>query len=135
MPIIQGTRRIDPLDLGEEIFIGVALPLNEVTMFTGTTTQKEQIRTNILNVLLSKPGENLAEPEFGVGLANLLFENNIDLEILKEQIQAQVSRWVGSVEINSVDATLSEDRHTISLKINYTYILDGSADEMIVNYS
>ena len=46
MPIIQGTRRIDPLDLGEEIFIGVALPLNEVTMFTGTTTQKEQIRTN-----------------------------------------------------------------------------------------
>jgi phage baseplate assembly protein W len=135
MPIIQGTRRIDPLDLGEEIFIGVALPLNEVTMFTGTTEQKEQIKTNILNVLLSKPGENLSEPEFGVGLANLLFENNIDLEILKDKVQAQVSRWVGSVEINSVSAKLSEDGHTISLKINYTYLLDGSVDEMLVNYS
>ena len=43
-------------------------------------------------------------------------------EILKEQIQAQVSRWVGSVNINSVNASLSEDGHTVSLKINFCII-------------
>ena len=40
MPIIQGIRRISPLDLNKNVTIGVAFPLNESNMFKGTETLK-----------------------------------------------------------------------------------------------
>ena len=133
MPIIRGTRKINPLDLNDLVTIGVGLPLNEVNMFDGTKTTAEQIRTNILNVLLTEPNENLSDPNFGVGLQNLLFEQNIDLEILKERIQAQVSTYLGQVVINDITAKLSEDKHTIMLKLDYSYA--GVEDSIQTNFS
>ena len=52
MPIIQGIRRINPLDLNRNVKIGVAFPLNEVNITTGTQTVNEQLKTNFLNLLL-----------------------------------------------------------------------------------
>ena len=39
---------------------------------------KEQVKTNILNVLLTQQGERVNQPDFGAGLKNVLFENDID---------------------------------------------------------
>ena len=36
MPIIQGIKRISPLDLNKNVTIGVAFPLDETNMFKGT---------------------------------------------------------------------------------------------------
>ena len=38
MPIIKGIRRINPLDLNKNVTIGVAFPLDETNMFSGTET-------------------------------------------------------------------------------------------------
>ena len=59
--------------------IGVAFPLDDKNMFFGTLTAKQQAKSNLLNCLLTFPGERLMLPEFGVGLKKLLFEQNIDL--------------------------------------------------------
>ena len=87
MPILRQTRRINPLDLNKNVKIGVAFPLDEDNMFSGTQTVKEQIKANLLNLLLTYPGERINEPNFGVGIKNLLFEQDIDLTTLKLQIQ------------------------------------------------
>ena len=87
MPILSSRRRINPLDLNKNIKIGVAFPLDEVNLFTGTQTVKEQIKSNLINLLLTVKGERVNQPKFGVGLRNLLFENKIDLDGLKENIK------------------------------------------------
>ena len=92
MPIIKGTWRINPLDLNRDFTIGLEFPLNEENMFSGTETTADQARANLIDVLLTYPGERINLPNFGVGLRNLLFEQNIDLVILKEKIQTQVAR-------------------------------------------
>ena len=76
MPRILPSRRINPLDLNKNIKIGVAFPLDEINMFSGTETVKEQIKANLLNLLLTYPGERINLPNFGVGIKNLLFELN-----------------------------------------------------------
>ena len=90
MPRILSSRRINPLDLNKNIKIGVALPLDEINMFSGTETVKEQIKANLLNLLLTYPGERVNLPKFGVGIKSLLFENNLNLNILKQKITNQL---------------------------------------------
>ena len=78
MPLIQKIKRINPLDVSKRATIGLAFPLNVVNMTSGTETTKDQIKTNFLNLLLTVPGERINQPNYGIGLKNLLFENNID---------------------------------------------------------
>ena len=49
MPINQGTKRKNPLDINQNVTIGVAFPLDETNMFTGTPNTKEQVKNNLLN--------------------------------------------------------------------------------------
>ena len=90
MAILQGIKRISPLDLNKNVRIGVAFPLDDINMFQGTETIKEQVKTNLINVLLTVPGERINLPKYGVGLKKLLFENEINTELLKEKINFQI---------------------------------------------
>ena len=51
MPLIQSTKRISPLDINNNVRIGVAFPLNDVNMTSGTETTREQLKANFLNLL------------------------------------------------------------------------------------
>ena len=135
MPRILSSRRINPLDLNKNIKIGVALPLDETNMFSGTETVKEQMKANLINLLLTYPGERVNLPKFGVGLRNLLFEQDIDLETLKLKIQSQINRYISSIELKDILINTSEDRHTISVSLTYTYILDNSAQSIQLNFN
>ena len=113
MPIIQSARRINPLDLNKNVRIGVAFPLDEENMFTGTETFIEQVKHNLLNLLLTYPGERVNLPKFGVGLKNLIFEQDIDLETLKIKIQNQINIFISDIKLQSVSTSLSEDEHIL----------------------
>ena len=114
MPIVQGIRRINPLDLNKNVTIGVAFPLDENNMFSGTETVQDQTKTNLIN---------------------LLFEQNIDLELLTEKIALQSSIYIPGIKILNVDTSLSEDNHTLFLKITYKSTLDGNLDSIQLNFN
>ena len=46
MPIIQSKRQINPLSINGNVSIGVAFPLDDVNLISGTQTVKEQVKTN-----------------------------------------------------------------------------------------
>ena len=71
MPIIQSSKRINPLDLDKNVEIGIAFPLDENNMFKGTENVRDQIKSNLLNLLLTYPGERINLPTFGIGLKKL----------------------------------------------------------------
>ena len=135
MPIIQSARRINPLDLNKNIRIGVAFPLDEENMFTGTETFIEQVKHNLLNLLLTYPGERVNLPKYGVGIKNLLFEQNIDLETLKMKIQNQINLYIPNIKLQDVGTNASEDKHTIYISLTYTYLLDNSTQSIQLNFN
>ena len=135
MPIVNSARRINPLDLNKNIRIGVAFPLDEKNMFSGTETVKEQIKANLLNLLLTYPGERINLPNFGVGIKNLLFEQDIDLETLKTKIQNQINQYIPNIKLKDIGTNASEDKHTISISLTYTYLLDNSLQSIKLNFN
>ena len=135
MPILRQTRRINPLDLNKNVKIGVAFPLDEDNMFSGTQTVKEQIKANLLNLLLTYPGERINEPNFGVGIKNLLFEQDIDLTTLKLQIQDQINKFINEIKLEGVTTNISEDEHTLFISLTYIYLLDNSEQSIQLNFN
>ena len=134
MPIIQSARRINPLDLNKNVKIGVAFPLDEENMFSGTETVKEQIKANLLNLLLTYPGERVNLPKYGVGIKNLLFEQSIDLENLKDKISNQISIYIPNIKLQNIGMNESEDKHTIQISLSYIYLLDNTQQSIQLNF-
>ena len=90
MADVRNYIQINPIDQQTDVAVGVSLPFNNPEVFTSTYTTKEQLKSNMLNVLLTEPGERVYKPNFGVGLRNYLFENFTDIESLESRIQNQV---------------------------------------------
>ena len=135
MPIIGGIKRKSPLDFNKNVRIGVAFPLDETNMFSGTQTIMDQAKANLLNLLLTYPGERINLPNFGVGLKRLLFEQNINLENLKVKIQTQANTYVPNIQVTNVQISMSEDKHTIFITVTYKSTLDGSEDAIQLNFN
>ena len=134
MPIIQQIKRINPLDLNRNAKIGVAFPLDENNMFEGTDTVKEQIRANLINVLLTKPGERVMEPNFGVNLKGYLFEPNIEPAVIEDIIKNQVSIYVPQISLRNIDIGEISENHTLFVRIDYVLLSDGSEDSVQTNF-
>ena len=135
MPIIKGIKRINPLDLNKNVTIGVAFPLDQKNMFNGTETAAEQIKANLINLLLTQPGERIFLPKYGVGLKYLLFEQQINLEVLEEKIRTQVTRYIPQIEITELSTGLSEDQHTVFINISYRFFTDNNTDSIQLNFN
>ena len=135
MPIIKGIRRVNPLDLNKNVTIGVAFPLDETNMFSGTETIQEQSKANLINLLLTEPGERINLPNYGVGIRKLLFEQKINIDILKEKIQNQTAFYIPNITVLNVETSLSEEEETVFISISYKSNLDGSMDNIQLNFN
>ena len=127
--------RINPLDTDTDIAIGVSLPFDGTAVFNSTYTTKDQMKSNLLNVILTEPGERLFKPNFGVGLRNYLFENFTDIESLESRIQNQVDRYVPQAELLKADVIKTLDSHELNVRIFYRTRIDGENNVIQVNFS
>ena len=103
-------------------------------MFSGTETIKDQIKANLLNLLLTYPGERVNLPKYGVGIKNLLFEQSIDLENLKDKISNQISIYIPNIKLQNIGTNESEDKHTIQISLSYIYLLDNTQQSIQLNF-
>ena len=135
MPLIQSIKKINPLDINNNVTIGVAFPLNEVNMTSGTQTAREKLKTNLLNLLLTVPGERINKPNYGIGLKKLVFENNIDETTLTENINLQLNYFLPEVVIEKTTVQQNIDLYKTTIKLDYTIKLDETNDSIQINFS
>lgn len=77
------------------------------------------IKNDILQLLLTIPGERVMRPGYGVNLRNFVFENaeEDELSSLRTEIIAQIKREEPRVNVESVDITINSDNNQIGIKI------------------
>lgn len=81
---------------------------------TATTTRNKHIRDLVEQVLFTSPGERVNRPDFGCGLAQLVFAPNSDELATATQflVQGALQQWLGEliqveeVQVRSNDSTL-----------------------------
>ena len=136
MPIPQ-TIRVNPLDLQKNIAIGVSLPFNGPGVFNSTYTTKDQIKSNLLNLLLTDVGERVMNPEFGTVLRKFLFEgiteNNI--ESLKVSLINSIAFYVPDITVVNIDITPEYDSNIINLNVNYVLNISQTPDQVTVQFT
>ena len=135
MPTIDNYIRINPLDLNKNVAIGVPFPFDADGVFNQTFTQKEQVKSNLINVLLTEPGERVNLHDFGVGLKRLLFETEIDTGKLESRIDNQVQIYIPEITLISAEATFSPDEHILYIKITYRYNPSNEVDAIQLNFN
>ena len=136
MPI-PTTIRINPLDLQKNIAIGISLPFNSPSAFTKTYSTQDQIKSNLINLLLTNKGERIMNPEFGTDLRQILFEGiNVDTEeIIKQKIISSVGLFIPDVIIKSIIITPIQDTNTITVSVYYNLPISGNSDQITVQFT
>jgi phage baseplate assembly protein W len=135
MPIPQ-TIRVNPLDLQKNIVIGVSLPFNAPGVFNKTYSTKDQIKSNLINLLLTDKGERIMNPEFGADIRKSLFDNITDssTELLKLKITDAISIFIPEVILGEVSVIPDIDYNTLDITINYRLAISNTPDQVTVQF-
>lgn len=135
MPIPQ-TIRVNPLDLQKNIAIGVALPFNGPGVFNSTYTTKDQIKSNLINLLLTSVGERVMNPTFGCELKKFVFEGITDLnfEILEQSLKRSISIFIPEITVTDIRFNPDQDNNIINLTINYYLNISETSDQVTVQF-
>ncbi len=123
------------LDINPDIAVGVSLPFNGPAVFNSTYTVRDQIKSNLINLVLTYPGERINEPNFGVGLKKYLFEKTIDKETLLEEISNQSSIYLPEVEIQDLTLKNMPEENTIQCNIIYKVTVDETTENLQLNFN
>ncbi len=131
---IPQTIRVNPLDLQKNIAIGVSLPFDKP--FTSTYTTKDQIKSNLVNLLLTDTGERLMNPNFGTLLRRFLFEGITDsnIESLKESVLNSIAIYVPEVAVLELIISPNADYNLVELTINYVLKISNTPDQITVQF-
>jgi phage baseplate assembly protein W len=125
--------KIIPVDINKRQAIGVKLPFNSPYVFESTFITKEQVKFNLINLLLTVPGEKILNPTFGVGLRSYLFEPNINEDILRDIIQQQVNNNIPYITINNIRFQKDPSENTLFITIDYS-LINSETDTLTFNF-
>jgi phage baseplate assembly protein W len=106
---------------------GITLPLKRGNggYFEQAFTSYEQAKTNLKNLLLTRKGERIMQPNFGTGLHSLLFEP-MDGEYegkLRDTITRNVSYWLPYINIQNIEVEMTDelkDKNQANLYLEFT---------------
>lgn len=75
------------------------------------------IKNDILQLLLTKPGERIYRPDFGTSISNLVFDNinTSTIEIIKNEITDALARHEPRVSVKSINVVNVE--HDLYIKL------------------
>lgn len=100
-----------------KIPIGITLPIQRgiSSYFEQSYDTLSQVKSNITNLLNTRPGERRMQPLFFCRLWNLAFEQNTDIitEIAKNIIEEDITSWIPGVTILNTDVSLLKREQSI----------------------
>ena len=124
MAVELGSKIIKDTQSFNDYAIGISLPIQITnTAFSQTFQTSEQVKSNIKNLLLTKKGERILQPEFGSGLQELLFEPNVDdfEGRIEDTINESLEQWLPYVTaeeilVDSSNTLRDNNRINVSVK-------------------
>ena len=80
--------------------LALKLPMNgskKGRFFNTSRTTEEQAVSNYVNLLLTRKGERLMQPQFGIGIQDFLFEPNTDG--VRSKIEFEIYKQIGRAHV------------------------------------
>ena len=94
--------------------VGITLPIQrgDDGYFRQSFKTFDQVRSNLKNLLLTKRGERILQPDFGSGLHDLLFNPATEKfeEDLENTINDAVAKWLPYVIVEDINIDISKEQ-------------------------
>jgi len=125
MAVELGRKIVKDTEEFDDYAIGISLPIQITnTAFDQTYQTIDQVRSNIKNLLLTRRGERILQPEFGSGLQEVLFEfNNDDVSAeIETTITESLEQWLPYVTVEEIEIEQTDylkDRNRVNVSITF----------------
>jgi phage baseplate assembly protein W len=126
--------RLNPQDFGQPKGIGISvLYSNNTSVFNSTITTKDQIKSNLINYVLTNKGERLYDPNFGGDIRRAIFEANDDLtfDAIASRLETEILQYVPNIILQSIIIKRAPDENLVNIIINYQ--LNQQNQQVVVN--
>lgn len=114
--------------------IGIGLTFDTGSVFTSTYTTKQQVKNQLINYILTNPGERFFDPEFGSGIRALLFEQATDLDVYGDRLREGIEAYVQNIIVNNVAVTQDQENENL-IHIYVDYSVNNMEDVLTVTVS
>lgn len=124
-----------PLDIDKRVAIGVSIPFNGPAVFNSVYITEEQIKSNIINFILTNKGEKLYQPNYGADLRKAIFEDITEntLKALEIKIANDIQSNFPNVEIKSLTFSQpSYQDYAIQLDLVYSFFSNTPQNIQII---
>ena len=125
----------NPFDTDYKLAVGVSVPFVGSTIsgsdavFNSTYTTTDQIRSNLINFMLTNKGERPLNPNYGSDLRRYVFSNitedslgtNIGIQDLKNNLLSEVRTNFPEINVISLEITPSIDTNTVNINLTYSF--------------
>ena len=128
------TYTLNPQDVGQKRGIGInVLFNNDTSVFNQTFTTKEQVKSNLINYILTNKGERLFNPSFGGDLRSSLFDPDTSFDTVAARLETEIYAYVPNIIINNIIIKPFSDYNTINIVIDYS--INNQPDNLVINLS
>jgi len=122
--------RVNVQDLSENDYKSLGISINKTSdsngVFAVNYTTLSQVKYNLINLILTRKGERVMQPDFGCDIWRILFEpivqGQIDSEIERTIIEA-VTTWLPYINVDQILFDYDEndiDNHRINLELQFS---------------
>lgn len=121
--------RYNPIDLDTDIAVGIKLPFGSSgVLFNVSYTTEEQAISNLKNLLLTRKGERVFQPEFGSTIPSLLFEQMTPTleDSLQESLRSDIAFWLPYIIIDEVNVSVEYDRNLVKIELSFRVTEQGA---------
>ena len=133
--------KINVTDLAVNDYKVLGIGINETSnsggVFATNFTTLTQAKSNLTNLILTKKGERVSQPEFGCDIWKILFEQIVDGEIdneVERVISDAVNIWLPYLEINEIIVDYNDeykDANKFGVEINFSLKSNKNLSESV----
>ena len=101
------------------------------------TNPLDQVKQNFRTLLLTRPGEKLGDPQFGIGIQDFLFEmNTIETQSqVNSKIRSQVNIYMSYITITNITLQrFDNNENGLYVAISYYVPQINQQDQIIVDF-
>jgi phage baseplate assembly protein W len=113
--------KIYPIDTQKSVAVGLRIPFNAVGIFGQNYTTAEQVKSNLINFMLTNEGERPFNNQFGANLRAIIFQSTNSVEEIKEIILDKINLYFPQVDNKNLTLTKAEDSDIIYASLKYSF--------------
>jgi len=128
------TYTLNPQDIGQKRGIGISVLFNNGTnVFNQTFTTKDQVKSNLINYILTNKGERLFNPTFGGDLRASLFNPDSSFDGVAASLEQEIYAYVPNIIIRNIAIKKFSDENIVNIILDYS--INNQDDNLVINVS